>query len=120
MVKLPMKFPSVMSIMSIGITGILLSGFTLPAAARPTISSGDVRINGGVPACLARADRLLERMSVQSDSSSYARSGYLRDGAFRIICYSSSRESSLAVFFVTHESSQSVSNSFLRQLLDQF
>ncbi len=102
------------------VLGFAFSAFALPAEARLAIASGEVELNTSVEGCLARAERVIQEIDVPMTQGDYSRSGYFRDGAFRILCYSTGARSSLAVMFVAHDTSQSVADSFLQELFDRF
>ncbi|WP_416669286.1 hypothetical protein [Egbenema bharatensis] len=105
------------------IPGALLSlGLLTPIAdARPLISSGEKPIETDLQGCLGRADELIKTLAIiSSGQGPYHRSGYYEDGAFRILCYETGQERSLAIIFVAHETSQEVADTFLDLLLNEF
>jgi hypothetical protein len=91
----------------------------LPAAARPEIASGDQLLTTDVEGCLARADRLIADLGVESDQGSIDRTGYFEDGSFRVLCYGAGDDSSLAVVFASHEQSAEVASSFIQMMLTE-
>ncbi|WP_225885293.1 hypothetical protein [Leptolyngbya sp. KIOST-1] len=105
-------------------SGLLLAslgliGFTLPAIARPEIASGDQLLSTDVDGCLARADRLIQTLGVESDRGGIDRTGYFEDGSFRILCYGAGETNSLAIVFATHEQSAEVASGFIQMMLTE-
>ncbi|HZG41016.1 MAG TPA: hypothetical protein VEZ50_20255 [Nodosilinea sp.] len=102
---------------AIALTGLGLVSLTLPAAARPEIASGDQLLDTDVAGCLARADRLIDNLGVESDQGGIDRTGYFEDGSFRVLCYGAGDASSLAIVFASHEQSAEIASSFIQMML---
>ncbi|NJO40930.1 MAG: hypothetical protein HC769_33350 [Cyanobacteria bacterium CRU_2_1] len=114
-------FPGKLAVVSSIALGLGVFVTPLSAQARPSISSGEKPLEIDVEACLIRADQVIKSLNVSSSGSGpYHRSGYYDDGAFRILCYDTGNGTSLAIFFVAHDESQEVADTFLDTLLDQF
>ncbi|MFQ4137787.1 hypothetical protein PGN35_015835 [Nodosilinea sp. PGN35] len=90
-----------------------------PASARPEIASGDQLLDTDVAGCLSRADRLIDRLGVESDRGGIDRTGYFEDGSFRVLCYGAGDTSSLAIVFATHDQSAEVASSFIQMTLTE-
>jgi len=104
---------------AIALASLGLGFLSLPASARPEIASGDQLLTTDIDGCLARADRLIANLGVQSDQGGIDRTGYFEDGAFRILCYGAGDDSSLAVVFATHEQSADVASGFIEMMLSE-
>jgi len=102
---------------AIALTSLGLVSLTLPAAARPEIASGDQLLDTDVAGCLARADRLIDNLGVESDQGGIDRTGYFEDGSFRVLCYGAGDASSLAIVFASHEQSAEIASSFIQMML---
>ncbi|PSB10419.1 hypothetical protein C7B76_24240 [filamentous cyanobacterium CCP2] len=95
--------------------------FTPIAFARPLIASGEKPIEANLQGCLVRADQVIKNLeTISSGQGPYHRSGYYEDGAFRILCYETGQESSIAIMFVAHDTSQEIADTFLDLLLSEF
>jgi hypothetical protein len=105
----------------IPVAALSLGLFTPIANARPLIASGEKPIETNVQGCLARADELIQSLEIiSSGQGPFHRSGYYEDRAFRILCYQTGPENSLAVMFVADETSQETADTFLELLLNEF
>lgn len=101
----------------IGCLSLGCAAIALPAVARPEIASGDILLETDFQGCLARADRFIAELGVQSDGGSIDRTGYFEDGTFRILCYGTDTES-MAIVFAAHDESADVASSFIQMTLD--
>ncbi|MEM7556804.1 MAG: hypothetical protein AAF378_22460 [Cyanobacteria bacterium P01_A01_bin.84] len=90
------------------------------AQSTPRISSGEVYVNSSTQGCLARADRMLQKLRVRSTKGKYHRTGHYRDGVFRVVCFPTRTGRSIAMIFAAHNNSQSVANSFINRVLKDF
>ncbi|MGD1873177.1 MAG: hypothetical protein ACFB02_09020 [Mastigocoleus sp.] len=101
---------------------LCLLALNTPAKAQsaPLISSGEVYVNSNTQGCLARADRMLQKLKVRSTRGKYHRTGFYRDGVFRVVCFPTRAGKSIAMIFAAHNRSQSVANSFINRVLKDF